>query len=146
WRSGRLATVRRWIDWFDVRGSIDRDPVVALVGAFMLALVGEAERALRLISAVDGSVHGGVLADGSTTVEGFAAIVRAAMCREGVKRMGLDARRALEMTPEASPFRSVAMLMSGVSSVMAGDEVAADAEFADAAEVGGRLGVGGDVH
>ena len=140
--SGRVATVRRWLDWFDQGGSIDQHPMVALIGAFALAMVGEAERAIRLGSAVDSTVHGELLADGVTPVEAFAALFRVATCREGVKRMGLDARLALELTPEASPFRSNALLLSGVANLIGGDDRAADADFADAAEVGNRLGVG----
>jgi len=105
-------------------------------------MVGEAERAIRLGSAVDSIVHGELLADGVTPVEAFAALFRVATCREGVNRMGLDARLALDLTPEASPFRSNALLLSGVANLMGGDDRAADADFADAAEVGNRLGVG----
>jgi LuxR family transcriptional regulator, maltose regulon positive regulatory protein len=139
--SGRVATLKRWIDWFDQRGSIDQYPVVALISAFVLALVGEAERAGRLASAVDGNVHGDLLADGVTPVEAFAALFRTATSREGMKRMSLDARLGLELTPEASPFRSNALLLSGVANLMASDDSAADADLADAVEVGGRLGV-----
>ncbi len=139
--SGRVATLKRWVDWFEQGGSIDRYPVVALISAFALALVGEAERAVRLASAVDGTWHGELLADGVTPVEAFAALYRTAACRKGMECMSLDARRTLELTPEASPFRSNALLLSGVANLLAGDDGAADADFADAAEVGSRLGV-----
>jgi LuxR family transcriptional regulator, maltose regulon positive regulatory protein len=139
--SGRVATLKRWVKWFEQGGSLDRYPVVALISAFALALVGEAERAVRFASAVDGTWHGELLADGVTPVEAFAALFRTATCREGEKRMSLDARSTLEFTPEASPFRSNALLLSGVANLLAGDNSAADADFADAAEVGSRLGV-----
>ncbi len=139
--SGRVATLERWVDWFEQGGSIDRYPVVALIGAFALALVGEAERAVRLASAVDGTWRGELLADGVTPVEAFAALYRTATCREGMERMSLDARLALELTPEASPFRSNALLLSGVANLLAGDDSVADADFVDAVEVGSRLGV-----
>jgi LuxR family transcriptional regulator, maltose regulon positive regulatory protein len=32
YRSGRLATVRRWFDWFDDRGLVEQYPTVAVVG------------------------------------------------------------------------------------------------------------------
>jgi LuxR family transcriptional regulator, maltose regulon positive regulatory protein len=139
--TGRVATLKRWVDWFEQGGSIDRYPVVALISAFALALVGEAERAVRFAPALDGTWHGELLADGVTPVEAFAALYRTAACREGMECMSLDARRTLELTPEASPFRSNALLLSGVANLLAGDDRAADADFADAAEVGSRLGV-----
>ena len=135
------ATLKRWVDWFEQGGSIDRYPLVALISAFALALVGEAERAVRLASAVDGTWHGELLGDGVTPVEAFAALYRTAACRKGMECMSLDARRTLELTPESSPFRSNALLLSGVANLLAGDDGAADADFADAAEVGSRLGV-----
>ena len=145
WSSGRVATVRRWLDWFDQGGSIDRYPLVALLGALALANVGEAERAVRFASAADDDVHDEMLPDGVTPGEAVAAIVRALMCREGVEQMGLDARLALDLTPDASLLRSTALVMSGSANLMAGDDGAADADFADAAEVGERLGSGDDL-
>ena len=145
WSSGRLATVRRWLDWFDRAGSIDRYPVVALLSALALVNVGEAERAVRLASAADANAHGEVLPDGMTPAEAVAALLRAAMCRDGVERMGLDARLALDLTPESSLLRSSALVMSGAASLMAGDDATADADFAGAAEVGKRAGAGDDL-
>ena len=124
------------MDWFDQGGSIDDYPVVALVSAFALTMIGEAERATRLASTIDGPLRGELLADGVTPVEAFAALFRTITCREGVKRMSLDAALALDLTPEASPFRSNALVLSGAAKLMAGDDSAADADFADAAEVG----------
>ena len=104
--------------------------MVALISAFALALVGEAERAVRLAPEVDGIPQGDLLADGVTPVEAFAALYRTPTCREGMECMSLDARLALELTPEASPFRSNALLLSGVANLLAGDDSAADADFA----------------
>jgi LuxR family transcriptional regulator, maltose regulon positive regulatory protein len=145
WSSGRRTTVTRWLDWFDRAGVIDRYPVVALIGAFSSAVIGDAERAVRLASAGEDFPHGQVLADRVTPIEAFAATVRAAICPEGLQSMQVDAGHALEMTPEASPFRSTAVLVSGVANLMVGDNEAADADFADAAEVGTRLSVAGTV-
>ena len=80
-----------------------------------------------------------------TPAEAVAALLRAAMCREGVERMGLDARLALDLTPETSLLRSSALVMSGAASLMAGDDATADADFAGAAEVGKRAGAGDDL-
>jgi len=145
WSSGRQATVRRWLDWFDRTGSIDRYPMVALLSALVLVNVGEAEGAARLASAADDDVHGEMLADGVTPGDAVAAILRAVMCREGARQMGLDGRLAVDLTPEASVLRSTALLISGVAKLIAGDEKAADDDLADAAEVGKRLGAGGDL-
>ena len=143
WRSGRVATVKRWVDSFEHTANIvDRYPSVALLSALVLGNSGEPERALRLASAAD---RGEVLADGETPDAALAAIVRTLMCREGVERMGSDARLALDLTPESSGLRSLALVMSGVASLLAGDTRAADVELARAVEVGERVGIGSDV-
>jgi LuxR family maltose regulon positive regulatory protein len=145
WSSGRRTTVTRWLDWFDRAGLIDRYPIVALTGAFSSAVIGDAERALRLASAGDGGLQGEVYADGVTPAEAYAAVVRAAICREGLQGMRIDAGHARDTTPESSPFRSTALVASGVVNLMAGDNETADADFADAVEVGSRLSVAGTV-
>jgi LuxR family transcriptional regulator, maltose regulon positive regulatory protein len=145
WISGRLATVRRWLDWFEQHTSIERYPLVALFGAWMLTLVGEAEGAARLAAAVEaaeGGLPDELFADGVTPVQALAAQLRATMCQRGIERMGEDARLGLELTPEVSPQLCTALLFSGVARLLAGDDGAADADLADAVEVGLRMGAG----
>jgi LuxR family maltose regulon positive regulatory protein len=72
-------------------------------------------------------------------------MLRALMCREGIERMRLDARLALDLIPDTSVLRSPALAISGVASLMAGDDKAADADLAGAAEIGTRLGTGDDL-
>ena len=138
--TGRLATVRTWLEWFEQTGSIDRYPIVALAGAWLLAFVGEAESALRLASAAEGDLRDQVLDDGVTPAEAGAVLLRALMCRKGVGSMRDDVRLALAMTREGSSNRAMALLLSGVANLLAGDDGAADADFADAVEVGQHLG------
>ena len=42
YRSGRLATVEQWFDWFDNHGLVQQYPAVAVVGAWIQALGGHA--------------------------------------------------------------------------------------------------------
>lgn len=53
YRSGRLATVQRWFDWFDDRGLIQRYPAVAMLGAWVQALGGHAAAAERWAAAAE---------------------------------------------------------------------------------------------
>jgi LuxR family transcriptional regulator, maltose regulon positive regulatory protein len=52
YREGRVATVQRWWRWFDERGGIEGHPMVAVMAAFLSALVaitrGEWDRAEAL--------------------------------------------------------------------------------------------------
>lgn len=146
WSEGRVATVKRWVDWFDQAEAIDRYPTVALLSALVFVNSGDAEHAVRFAAAGDGVVRGEMLADGVTPAQALAAVLRAGLCREGVERMGLDARRAVDQTPESSRLRGLALVISGIASLMAGDDQTADSDFARAAEVGQRLGIGTDLH
>jgi LuxR family maltose regulon positive regulatory protein len=143
--SGRLATVRRWLEWFEQSGSIERYPIVALTGAWLLTLVGEAEGAARLAAAAEGGRRDELLADGVTPVQAWAAQLHAVMCHRGMERMGHDVQLALELTPDVSPLRCTALLVSGMANLLAGDDGAADADLADAVEVGQRMGAGDSV-
>ncbi len=44
WASGRLDTVLRWMEWFSDHGLLERQPAVAVHGALIFALVGQAGR------------------------------------------------------------------------------------------------------
>jgi LuxR family maltose regulon positive regulatory protein len=137
--------VRRWLDWFEQHTSIQRYPIVALLGAWVLTLVGEAEGAARLAEAAEaaeGGLPDELFADGVTPVKALAAQLRATMCQRGMDHMGDDARLGLELTPDASPQRCTALLFSGAARLLAGEDGAADAELADAVEVGLRMGAG----
>jgi LuxR family transcriptional regulator, maltose regulon positive regulatory protein len=138
--SGRLATVRRWLEWFEQDESVEQHPVVALVGAWVLVLVGEAESAARLAAAAEGGLRDELLADGVTPAQAIVPLLRVLMCRQGMAAMVDDVRLCLELTPEASPQRCTALLLSGVANLLAGDDGAADADFAAAVEVDQQMG------
>ena len=138
--SGRLATVRRWLEWFEQDGSVERYPVVALMGAWILVLVGEAESAARLAATAEGGLRDELLADGVTPAQAIPPLLRVLMCRQGMARMADDVRLTLELTPEASPQRCSALLLSGMANLLAGDDGEADADFAAAVEVDQQLG------
>ncbi|HET9007285.1 MAG TPA: hypothetical protein VFQ04_11260, partial [Actinomycetes bacterium] len=137
--TGRLATVRRWLEWFEQHASIERYPTVALIGALLLTLVGEAEGAARLAAAAEAAEGGWrdeLFADGVTPVQVFAALLGVMMCQRGMARLGDDVRLALDLTPDVSPQLCTTLLFSGMARLLAGEDDAADDDFADAAEIG----------
>jgi LuxR family maltose regulon positive regulatory protein len=53
--AGRVDTVRRWLAWLEERGLVDRYPPIAVLGAWVQALVGRRPAAaLRLADAAEG--------------------------------------------------------------------------------------------
>jgi LuxR family transcriptional regulator, maltose regulon positive regulatory protein len=135
YRSGRLATVQRWFDWFDDHGLIQHYPAVAMLGAWIQALGGHAAAAERWADAADRGSHQGTLPDGSTSIDGWRALLRAKLCRHGVTQMRADAELALTLIPVGSPWRGPAQLLVGISHLLAGDHSRADDLLAEAVDV-----------
>jgi LuxR family maltose regulon positive regulatory protein len=134
YRSGRLATVQRWFDWFDDQGLIQQYPAVAVLGAWVQALGGHAAAAERWADAAEQGSYEGRLPDGSS-IDGWRALLRAKLCRHGVSQMRTDAELALTLIPVGSLWRAPAQLLAGISRLLAGDLGAADAALAEAVEV-----------
>ena len=137
YRSGRLATVQRWFDWFDDRGLIQQYPAVAMLGAWVHALGGHAAAAERWADAAERGSYEGMLPDGSASIDGWRALLRAKLCRHGVTQMRADAELALTLIPVGSLWRAPAQLLVGISHLLAGDLGVADDALAEAVR-GGR--------
>jgi LuxR family transcriptional regulator, maltose regulon positive regulatory protein len=135
YRSGRLATVQAWLDWFDDHGLVQHYPAVAMLGAWIQALGGHAAAAERWADAAEGGSYAGMLPDGSASIEGWRALLRAKLCRHGVRRMRADAELALTLIPVGSLWRAPAQLLLGISHLLAGDLGVADRVVAEAVEV-----------
>ena len=135
YRSGRLATVRAWFDWFDDRGLLRQYPAVATLGAWIQALDGHAAAAERWADAAEQGSHERRLPDGSASIEGWRALLRAKLCRRGVRQMRADAELALTLIPVGSPWRAPAQLLLGIAHLLAGDLGVADRLMAEAVEV-----------
>ena len=135
YRSGRLATVQRWFDWFDDHDLIQQYPAVAVLGAWVQALGGHAVAAERWADAAEQGSHEGTLPDGSASIEGWRALLRAKLCRHGIGQMRADAELALTLIPVGSLWRAPAQLLLGISQLLAGDLGVADRVVAEAVEV-----------
>jgi LuxR family transcriptional regulator, maltose regulon positive regulatory protein len=140
YRSGRLATVQRWFDWFDDHDLVQQYPAVAVLGAWVQALSGHAAAAERWADAAEQGSYAGLLPDGSASIAGWRALLRAKLCRHGVRQMRADAELALTLIPVGSLWRAPAQLLLGISQLLAGDLGVADRALAEAVEVGQDTG------
>ncbi|HKE98371.1 MAG TPA: AAA family ATPase [Actinomycetes bacterium] len=133
---GGVAALERWFDWFDRNGLVKRFAAVTVLGAWTHALAGRPAAAERWADAAEQGSFEGTLPDGSGSIDGWLALLRAVLCRDGPERMRADAEIALRLVPSGSPWRATAHLLSGLSHLLAGDLETADRILADAAEVG----------
>ena len=142
---GELATVEAW-----TRSLPDKaiDPRMCLARAWMLLVLGrpgEVEAEAR--SAERGTLPG-PLADGSSSVESNAAIVRtsARLMLGDVGAAAQSAATALELEPDpAAPWRPHVTNALGMTAFWAGATGEAEAAFAETVSVGGPAGYYGAV-
>ena len=133
WASGRLDTVLRWMEWFTANELIETQPAVAVHGALIYALIGQAGDAERWARAAERTTFGGTLADGNT-MESSLAYLRALLCRNGIDEMRQDAHVALDGLGPLSPYRAAMLHALGAADLLEGDLDQADVYFARAAD------------
>jgi LuxR family maltose regulon positive regulatory protein len=145
--AGRVDTARRWLAWFEDQELIDYDPSVAVLGAWLQALVGQpagaerwADAAERRGAETDPTRAGRTPPDGST-LESYLAMLRGLLCRNGLGRMRADAQVAVAGLGPASPWRTTALLLEGVADLLDGRPDQADPILAQAVELGTRTGI-----
>ncbi|HEV8165420.1 MAG TPA: LuxR C-terminal-related transcriptional regulator, partial [Actinomycetota bacterium] len=144
--SGRVGTVNRWLGWFEEQRLMERYPPVAVLGAWVQALVGRPAGAERWANAAEPAGAPPLAAadtqrppDGST-LEAYLAMLRGLLCRGGVARMRADAQAALAGLSPASPWRTAVMVLEGAAEVLDGRTDQADRILAHAVEVGRDAG------
>jgi LuxR family maltose regulon positive regulatory protein len=140
WKSGRLDTVLRWMDWFAAHDVIQDHPAVAVHGALIYALIGRAGDAERWATAAERTMFTGLLPDGNT-MDGTLAYLRALLCRDGLDGMRRDAHQALDGLSSTSPYRSAMLHALGAADLLQGRPQEAEVYFkraVDEATSGGQ--------
>src|SRR5829696_1514785 len=139
--AGRLSDLERWFDWLEAGGLADRHEAIALLGAWVNALAGRPAAAERWTEAAERQASDDPPVDGILPVDGSLALLKAALCRQGVEEMRTDAADALRLAPTGSPPQATAQLLLGIAHLLAGDLTSADHSLAYAAQAGEELGV-----
>ena len=136
--AGRISTLVAWIDRFGDRLA-ERDQTLATVSAWAGMVTGDAPRAERWAAAAKHEHERTRLeAEPPPAVPYYP--FRAHLAHDGAAAMLEDARRGLDEVPEFNPWRGPALLIHGISLLLNGDEVAAEASFESACEVGTNSG------
>ena len=144
YRAGRVTTVERWLTLFDDDHLLERFPAIAVYGVWIHALRGRPDDAERWALAVETSRYEGEMPDGST-FEGWAATVRALLCKQGVEQMRGDAEIAVSELAATSPWLPAAIVLQGVATLHSGDPERAELilrHAAEAAVAGGGVWAG----
>ena len=145
YRQGRVNTIQRWYGWLEDHGGIEGHPMAAVLGSFFSALTGRPVEAERWADAVDRWQYGDPARPADPSVEAWAIMVRAVLCRRGVERMRADADEAVCRFAAGSFLTPTPALMQGIARILCGDLDGGDACLEDAASVGEQVGSPEDV-
>jgi len=132
YRQARITTLQRWIGWLDDRDGIEGRPVVAVQAALLANGTGRAAEAERWADAVDRWQDQNPARAYDPYTEGWAASLRAKMCRHGVEQMRADADDATRGWAAANFVSPAIVLLQGVARVLCGDLHGGDAFLQDA--------------
>ncbi|HKA99063.1 MAG TPA: LuxR C-terminal-related transcriptional regulator, partial [Streptosporangiaceae bacterium] len=135
YRQARVTTMQRWIKWLDDRGGIEGRPVVAAQAALLANATGRAAEAERWADAVDRWQDQDPARPDDPYTEGWAASLRAKMCRHGVEQMRADADDATRMFAATDFVAPAAVLLQGIARVLCGDLDGGDAFLQDAISI-----------
>ena len=139
WASGRVETVRRWMEWIREVTAAEYYGAIAAHGSLIFALLGQPGEAERWMVAAERAFPSGILPDGST-MEGTLAYLRACLCRDGMAEMRRDALVAQDGLSPASPYRATMLYIEGLSYLLEGEPAEAEPILARALDVAAHIG------
>jgi LuxR family maltose regulon positive regulatory protein len=131
---GRRDTAIWWYDWFEDQQLIERYPEIAIGGTWRHALLGQPVGVERWLAVAERASAAAPPSE-RRALEGWLAILHAALCRDGVERMRADARFALERLDPPDSGRGPALHLEGTAYLLAGEADRADPILAHAVEV-----------
>ena len=136
---GRIAAVEGWLGGFDDETRLERYPTIGVIGGWIHALRGRPAEAERWLAAAERGSSVETEPDGDSAAPSI-ALLRAALCRDGVDQMCSDVEQALAGLPSSSQWRPTALLLLGSALVLRGRDALADAILAGAEDSAERLG------
>jgi len=139
-RQARLTTLRRWLEWLDLRGGIEGHAIVAVWAALVAARMGKPAEADRWADVVDRWEYGDANPADDPAAWSWAAASRAVLCRHGVKQMRADADEAARRFAAAGIVAPVAGLCQGLALILSDDPHGADAVLEETITAGRDVG------
>jgi LuxR family transcriptional regulator, maltose regulon positive regulatory protein len=139
-RQGRIATLQRWFGWLDDRQGIGRHAMVTVLAALIYAWMGWPSEAERWADVIDGWQDRDTAQRHDSSVDGWAALLRAFMCRRGIEQMRANADEAAHRFAAQGILTAGPALLQGVAGILSGDLDEGDAFLENAVTVGEKTG------
>ena len=140
WPSGRVDTVRAWMDLLDSRPHVPMSAAVAAHGALIFALLGRPGEAERWVGVAESLPAAGILPDGNTVAATLAYLRAISEPQAARAAIRADAALALEGLSPASPYRATMLHYDALSWMLDGDLDRADNLFTRAYDTAVALG------
>ena len=126
---GRTTVIRTWLDGFSDE-EVSGVPGLALTAAAAHLVRGERDHIEHWAAAAERRLHA---SPGVAGLAAGAALMRAAVCRDGIGRMAEDAASAYTLAPDDSPWRAPACLLAGVAAHLTDERARARAQLQEGA-------------
>ena len=140
YRKGRATTIQRWFGWLEDHGGIGGHPMTAVLAALFSAPMGRPVETERWADAVDRWQYEDPARPDDPSVEAWAALMRALLCRHGVEQMRADADEAVRRFAAESFVTPTPALQQGIARILCGDLDGGDTCLEDAVRVGEQIG------
>jgi len=126
WASGRVDTVRSWMERLNAKAQVPFGGAIDAHGALIFALIGRPREADRWADVAESKTRDGTLPDGNT-VTATLAYMRALLGRDGPAAMRADAALALDGLSPVTPYRATMQFTEAMSWLLEGEVERAEA-------------------
>ncbi|HEU0181110.1 MAG TPA: LuxR C-terminal-related transcriptional regulator, partial [Agromyces mariniharenae] len=138
--AGQVTVVTRWLSELG-DAAIRAYPPLAILACWSAVLTGAPAEAERWAAMVDRIRYDDEGVGDLPAFESARAMLRTAMYAHGRERATADAALAVATEPPWSPWRDLALYLSGEISLLSGDVDAARSSFQEAAALAGQVGI-----
>jgi LuxR family maltose regulon positive regulatory protein len=137
--TGRPARLQGWLEALDDDKVLERNPVLASIGALTWGMSGRGDTAERWADAAE---RGSAKARARRKSAGgpWHALLRSLMSPRGAEEMCIDAERAVATLPLGSAWRAPALLVLGAAQAIAGEIKRAESILSEAADTAASAG------
>ena len=112
--TGRLETLREWIDHFPPGAVLDYPPLL-VAAAWVLAFSGDVEKTRRFEAAARDATYDQPMPDGAESYASAVAMLRAGLGLQGLTDANEQAEVAYRLESAESPWRPLAAALAGVT-------------------------------
>ncbi|MEA3275008.1 MAG: LuxR C-terminal-related transcriptional regulator [Pseudomonadota bacterium] len=112
--SGRLETLRRWIDQFPPQALLTYPPLL-VAAAWIAAFSGDVAGTHRFAAAAREAAHDQPMPDGAASYASAVAMLRAGLGIDGLVDAHEQAELAYQLEPKGNPWRPAAAVLAGVT-------------------------------